>query len=137
VAVDPTDWTIYLVTKALLPGCRVYAMPWPRQSGDAGARPFDLRPATVLSLTAVTSMDIAPDGRHAVVLTYAGAYEYSRSHDESWPEAFGHEPRPVHMAVPPQAEAICYSVDGRTLHVTGEGRPALLVESPAQDSVAQ
>ncbi len=77
-----------------------------------------------------TALDIAPDGRSAIVLSYKHAYYYSRAKGESWAQAFGRDPQL--LALPPmeQKEAAAFSRDGTSLFVTTEERPAPLFEIP-------
>jgi len=73
-----------------------------------------------------TGMDISPDGRLAAVLTYRSLYLFRREGTESWPEAF--QRQPVEFVGPPGThdEAVSFSLDGRSIYVTTEGRPAPL-----------
>lgn len=65
-----------------------------------------------------TAMDISPDGRRAVVLTYGDVLLYTRRPGETWAKVFAGKP----VVLPPhgleQAEAVCFSLDGRALFVT-------------------
>ncbi|MFK7851699.1 MAG: hypothetical protein AB8D78_12040 [Akkermansiaceae bacterium] len=69
-----------------------------------------------------TGFDISPDGRHACVLTYRGVYLFSRSGNEPWPIALKRAPNILGAHGLPQAEAIGFSADGKTILVTSEGR---------------
>lgn len=65
-----------------------------------------------------TGMDISVDGRWAAVLTYGDVLLFERKPGETWARAFSRKP----VILPPhgleQAEAICFSLDGRFLFVT-------------------
>ncbi|MEE8452892.1 MAG: SHD1 domain-containing protein [Thermoguttaceae bacterium] len=119
LAVDPTDRTILLVTKQRDTQCYVYAMPWPK---DDREKVFAARKIATLEIPAVTAMDISPDGRRAIVLTYSHAYEYTRGTDEDWPKAFSRRGRMLAMPRRDQGESICYGADGKTLYLTSEGK---------------
>jgi len=71
-----------------------------------------------------TGLDISPDGRTAAVLTYRSLYLYTREAEESWAEAFRRAPR--ERVGPPGShdEAVAFSLDGRSVYVTTERRPA-------------
>jgi hypothetical protein len=73
-------------------------------------------------------MDISPDGRRAVVLTYGDAYEYVRGVNENWEQALATPPRQIVLPNRRQGESICYGSDGRTLYVTSEKLPTPLFE---------
>lgn len=65
-----------------------------------------------------TSMDISGDGLRAVVLTYGDVLLFARKTGESWATAVARKP----VILPPhglsQAEAVCFSPDGRSIFVT-------------------
>jgi len=72
-----------------------------------------------------TGMDIDPQGRRMVVLTYSQLCLYERRAGESWIEALQRQPASLPMpANQPQAEAVGFSRDGRALYLTSEGRGA-------------
>jgi len=74
-----------------------------------------------------TSMDFSPDGRFAVVLTYGDVLLYPRRAGESWLAALLRKP----VVLPPhrlgQAEAVCFSRDGKSIFVTEEAPRAKLL----------
>ncbi len=125
IAMDPEDRTIYLATKhtresGISPA--IYALNWPILSTT---EPVIARRMATLDLPSqATAMDIAQDGRRAVVLTYQDAYEFVRRRDETWSEAFGRSPREISMPRRLQGESICYGVgnDDKTLYLTSECR---------------
>ena len=79
-----------------------------------------------------TALDISPDGRHAVVLTYKHAYLFTRQYSGSWLEAFSGHPITIPLPLPEdrldlrQREAICFTPDGKSLLVTSEGSAAAI-----------
>lgn len=104
VAVDPTDRSILLVSKERSATCHAYRLAWPepavklpldvasakattdaasegRKSGPAKElpkRPLVARLLGELNLRQVTGMDVSPDGRRAIVLTYGDGFEYAQ-----------------------------------------------------------
>ena len=72
-----------------------------------------------------TGADFSPDGRKLIVTTYTDLYEFrlGRSFDFASLEL-----RPVKQELPAQkqCEAVCYSLDGKTIYSTGEGKRAAL-----------
>jgi len=130
LAVDPTTKTVLLVSKEKRPECLVYALPWPVGTSD---KAYVARRIATLHIPMVTGMDISPDGRHAVVLTYGDAYEYLRADRETWSEAFSRRPSLIVLPSRRQGESICFGPDGRTLYLTSEKRPTPLIEvAPAE-----
>ncbi len=127
VAVDPTDRTILLATKQFEVKCYVYALPWPEANPK---KAFTARRIATVKIPLVTGMDVSPDGRRAVLVTYAGAYEFVRREKEEWGAAFVREPREIQMPARVQGESICYGADGKTLYLTSEKLPTPLWEVP-------
>lgn len=125
IAMDPAGRTIYLATKhtkesGITPA--IYALDWPMLSTTDQV--IARRTATLDIPSQATAMDIAQDGRRAVVLTYQDAYEFVRRRDETWAEAFRGSPREIVMPRRLQGESICYGVgnDDKTLYLTSECR---------------
>lgn len=79
-----------------------------------------------------TAMGISADGRRAVVLTYGDVLLFERKPGETWARALAGKP----VVLPPhgleQAEAVCFSLDGRFLFVTEDKdhSPLLRYELP-------
>jgi hypothetical protein len=73
-----------------------------------------------------TGMDISADGRLAAVLTYRSLYVFKRASDETWAEAFQHEPSEYIGPPGVHDEALSFSHDQKSIYVTTERRPAPL-----------
>lgn len=71
--------------------------------------------------TQPTSMDLAPDGSAAAVVTYFGAFLFPRKDGETWAQAFAHPPVALEAHRLRQAESIAFSRDGSVLRVVSEG----------------
>lgn len=132
VAVDATSGTIYLVSKEGLK-CGVYALPWPRAGTGSAATPLAARRIASIKIPPAVAMDMSPDGRRAVVLTYGDAYEFARVATETWADAFARKPRKLAMPRRNQGESICYGPDGKTLYLTSEFAPTPLLEVPVAE----
>jgi hypothetical protein len=117
VAVDVEARTVYLVSKVYGLSCKVYALPLPEHEPE---EPLVAKAVAAINVPAATAMDISPDGRRAVVLTYLNACEYVRAPGETWAEAFARRPRVIQMPLRAQGEAVCYGPDGETLYLTSE-----------------
>ncbi len=74
-----------------------------------------------------TAMDIDPQGRRAMVLTYTDAFLFTKKPWETWRNAFSGIPEAVGLPRLSQGEAICFSSDGSSVFVTTENLPAPLV----------
>lgn len=134
-AVDPQEQKIYFVTKRTLPPC-VFTVPL---HPDPAGVPAVAERVTVLRhipqpssfakiiptptgryRAQVTGLDFSPDLQHAAVLTYGDVLLFSRRPGESWAMALSRTPEVLAPHGLPQAEAICFSADSRTVFVTGE-----------------
>jgi hypothetical protein len=133
VAIDPKDGTILLVSKETAPTCRVYALPWPKRPTD---KVIVARAIATLAIPVTTAMDVSPDGRRAIILTYGHAYEYARRPGEKWSKAFSRKPRLIPMPPRKQGESLCYGPDGKTLYLTSEKLPTPLLEVPVDEREA-
>jgi len=157
VAIDPTTGCIYLVTKEGL-RCKVYELEAPELAplpsgpaasgsvapprsalGEVGGRERaapkapavrTARPIGQVTSSPIVAMDISPDGRRAILLTYADGWEVVRGANESWRDAFARPLRKIVMPRRNQGESVCYGTDGRTLYLTSEFAPTPLLEVP-------
>jgi sugar lactone lactonase YvrE len=133
IAVDTTDKKIYFITKTVIRASQVHVMDLP-----------DRKPAELLTakrlvrvpIRLATAMDISPDGRRCIILTYVMAYEYQRDADETWEAAFGRPPSSIRVPPLPKGEAVCYGQDGTTLFITSERLPTPLWKLPVLPEAA-
>ena len=130
VAVDPGSGDIILICKTFGFSCKVFLLDWPRQSTKT---PLTANTIATLKMPLTTAMDISPDGRRAIVLTYGNAYEYARRPGEDWAQAFARPGRLITMPSRKQGESICYGSDGKTLYLTSEHVPTPLFSVPVED----
>jgi len=129
VAFDPTSRLVLLATKSLAAGCRIYCLPLPSKPSR---KVFVAKLVAAVKVPMVTAMDISPDGRRAILLTYGDAFEFGRRPGESWRQAFARPPRRIAVPARRQGEAICYGPDGKTLYLTSEKTPTPLIEVPVE-----
>jgi pimeloyl-ACP methyl ester carboxylesterase len=130
LGVDPTSKTLLLVSKEKRLGAHVYALPWP---ADDPQKCFTAKRIATVPLPKVTAMDVSPDGRRAVLLTYGDAYHYVRRPEESWADAFRRPGSLIRLPPRRQGEGVCYGPDGKTLWLTSEKRPTPLMKvAPAE-----
>jgi hypothetical protein len=97
-----------------------------------------LLPTSLLGGRLPTGMDISPDGKRFLVLTYQDAVEFfidlsSPPTSDSWKE--GQHYRRIPLLVLPQQEAISYTPDGKAFFYTTErtGTNAGIVEVKCAD----
>ena len=74
-----------------------------------------------------SGMDISADNTAAVILTYRAVYYFLRRPEQSWLDAFNSRPIRISLGNFPNAEAVAFADDSRTVMVTGERRNALLL----------
>lgn len=141
VGVDATTQTVILVTKRT-DRPQVYTLPLrPRGDGEQVATriatitaiPKPTAAERALRLNAAryghepTGLDIDPTGHRAALLTYRNAYVFMRAAGQSWAQTFTGKPELLRLPLLPQAEAIGFDREGRSLFVTGEGLPVPLL----------
>jgi hypothetical protein len=73
-----------------------------------------------------TAMSFSPDGTLAVVLVYEQPLLFLRREGETWADALLREPTKLSPHKLPQAEAVCFSSDGRAIYVGSEKTADLL-----------
>ena len=73
-----------------------------------------------------TALDISSDCKKAAVVTYYGAFVFTRAKDESWADAFAKEPTSLGPHGLPQAESIAFTKEGNTLLVVSEGKHSII-----------
>ena len=115
---DPRAVKFILISRTDSGTCHVYEMPLP---GSRDKPPFVARLIAKLTIPAVTSLDISPDGTRAMVLTYGDAYEFTRDSNEKWADAFGKKGRVLEMPIRHKGEAICFGKDGKLLYPIADG----------------
>ncbi len=139
VAVNPADGMVYLLTKREAPP-RLYRVPWDATDRIAVAKFVGSVPHAAVPILPgvplaqlfgrmrgfICGLDFAPDGTAAVVLTYADTWLYPRDAGETWPEALSRTPIRLAPHQLPQAEAVGFSRDGRSIFVASESSRTLL-----------
>ena len=74
-----------------------------------------------------TAMDLADDGRAAVILTYRGVFYYPRKPGEDWIDALRRKPLALSTGDYGEAESVSFNADGTAIFITLEGRGAPVV----------
>ncbi len=69
-----------------------------------------------------TAMDISNSGETVMILTYRGAYLFSRNTGEDWIDALQRPPVPLDLGGSALAEAAAFGYKDRSIFVTVEGR---------------
>lgn len=140
VAVDSTSELIYILSKRDIPAV-LYELPL-RPDGEGGVIATRLGIVDSLPQPSVqdiadaasnfwywqpTAMDFSPDDDVAVILTYRGAYRYSRYDDRSWFETLGATPQVTRLDGHLGAEAIALLPGEYAAFVTIEATHAPLL----------
>lgn len=141
LAVDVRERALYLLTKRDAPP-RLYraALPSPLRSGELTAHWVGLvshlpQPTVFQAMRAghlgkrrgePCAMDFTSDGSAAVVVTYGDLLLFPRRAGESWADALGNIPVRLPPHDLPQAEAVCFTPDGRQIYVASERSRTLL-----------
>ena len=132
--------TVYLVNKRGRSPRTVYRLEIADLPAADGAAPLTAEPIAEVAMAEPTAMDISPDGRRAVLMTYLHGVGFTRRDGQTWADTFASPGRAIPLPVRKQGEAICFGRDGRTLYLTSEKLPTPLLEvpvvSPAERPVA-
>ena len=143
VAVDTEEKRIYLISKRTLPPV-LYELPLkpsdPKKT-QVAKRKTELhgipRPNLEMMLenplygirqSWPTAMDISPDTKTSVILTYRNIYVYHRPSTMTWPEVFAGKPASVLKHSLFQAESITFDQSGRNFYITSELVPSPLLK---------
>lgn len=92
--------------------------------------PFDLLLPYGQFRSQPTAMDLSADGLELLVLTYRHAYLFRRVPGQGWSTVVAESPECIELpdlVTLAQREAACFSADGHSLFVTGEGAGAALL----------
>ena len=143
VAVDVARQRILLLSKRTVP-LRLYEVPLHPSDSQVGsvvraalvAEIANIPQPTIVDLeedslfgqfrSQGTALDVTPDARELLVVTYANAYRFRRAVAENWQQAVSRPPAQVALPTLAQAEAGAYSRDHQSLFVTSEQRPSPL-----------
>jgi len=138
VAVDAARGQVLLISKKRQPP-ELFTLPL-RQAGTSlltarrvghlagipqpDAETLERNPQRARQQGQVTAADVSPDGRTLAVMTYRYLLLYPRGGRQSWATAVSRPPKVRLLPWLPQAEALGWAADGRSLYVTGEFVPA-------------
>ncbi len=128
--VNPQSGDVYVLSKSLSSASGVYKLPknYDFYKVNHLEKIADLTvPAFPNGL--LTGGEISPDGKRVIVCDYFNAYEITlpekaKSFDEIWRE----KPLIVELGERAQGEAICYSIDGKSIFATSEKRNSPIIE---------
>jgi hypothetical protein len=138
IAVDAKDERILVLSKRDIPAV-LYELPLTLQSGDKliakRLGPVDSisQPTRDDIDNAVkrynwnwqpTAMDISADGLAAVILTYDAVYYFERRAEQGWIDAFRRPHTVVGISQYPEAEAVAFAANKRSIYVTIEKQHA-------------
>ncbi|MCB1560432.1 MAG: hypothetical protein KDI75_04990 [Xanthomonadales bacterium] len=140
VAVDAVEGYVYLVSKKRIPAelWRVTLAPADRvlvaeEVTTLGGiiqpteRDLQLNPVYGRYRSQITGADLSPDRKRLVVLNYRGLYVFERNADGQWPAERVEPVLSLDLPWLPQAEAIAFDPDGKSVWVSSERLPAPLL----------
>lgn len=135
IAYDPVGKQFLLAAKTLKFRTGVYSVSWPVRENSRPQNP----PATAkclghIPVPFVTSMDLSPDSKHLVFLSFFHAAEYTLPDSAGWKQAFLTTPSMTVLPARSQGEAICYSSDGSDFFLTSERLPTPLLKVPVKSA---
>lgn len=129
--VHPQTADIYILTKELSSPAGIYKL----ANNYASGKTNKLEKIADLSVPAIpngflTGGDISSDGKKVIVCDYFAAYEFalpdnSKSFEEIWKQ----KPLTIAIGEREQGEAVCYSVDGKSIFATSEKKNSPMLEA--------
>jgi hypothetical protein len=127
--VHPTSGDIYIITKEETDPATVFAI-----KGSFGSDAVVIaQPIAKLSLPSnpngqLTGGDISPDGRHLVLMDYAGGYEFwMPDGGTDFARIFSQPPVTMNLAELTHGEGICYTPDGRSIIAIRDGKRSPII----------
>jgi hypothetical protein len=127
--VQPTTGDITIVTKASLHPAGIYFLLRPKHSGTytlTKLADIDVN-AVMREAKLITGGAWSQDGKHVVLRTYLGAYEFPGDDASHWYEK---TPVRIRTNLEMQGEGITYTLKGDALITTSEGSPCPVSEIP-------
>ena len=125
LAIDEPGKRILLLTKRTDPPV-LYELPLLPAGGK-----FEVRTArrvgVVPGLEKPTALDVAPDGKRAVIQTRRSTYVFNREPGQPWEAVFSTTPQRIEMPNMSSIEAVTFDRHGNSVFVTREQRPNPLV----------
>ncbi|WED23015.1 hypothetical protein L3Q72_06370 [Vibrio sp. JC009] len=139
VAVDIVNKKILLLSKRDTPPA-LYELDLSQRTPQVATKLGDITPfplpkelrfgmLDLLNISSMpTAMDISPDGKRLMVLTYSAAYLYSNENQSSWLDVFSTKPEIIEFPQLEQAEAAGFGANGESIYITTEKVPAPLLK---------
>ncbi len=127
--VHPKTEDIYVLTKRVSGASGIYQL----KTSNLGTQ-NTLKKVGDLSLPAlpnglITGGDISPDGKRLILCDYFNAYEYVLPENtEEFNNIWKSDPSLIQLGKREQGEAICYSVDMKSIFATSEKRNSPMIE---------
>lgn len=116
IMVDPTDNTLYVVSKREFQST-VYSAPVFRNRKQ---QYFTLSKVAELPFTFATAAAIDPTGKELLIKNITTIFYWKRKPGESWGETLQSKPIEVPYSVEPQGEAIAFDKDGTGFYTISE-----------------
>ncbi|MCA9265955.1 MAG: hypothetical protein KDA60_18970 [Planctomycetales bacterium] len=132
--IDPATGTVLLVAKNYFSQATVYSFPLPANFPEPSDEISTAMPIGQILVPGATGMDISADGLRLVVGSYANAFQWRRTPDESWTQAFKRPAQEILIPARKQGEAVCYELDGRRICLTSESRPTPFIRVQLSES---
>ena len=142
IAVDAVGGYIYLVAKKRVPP-EAWRVPLRPDGGEPvtaervgllsgvvqpSAADLERNPVYGRYRSQITAIDISADGRRFAALNYRTAYVFVRAAGEDWGAALARDPLELLLPWLPQAEALAFDRDGRSVWISSEKLPAPLLQ---------
>ena len=129
--VHPQTRDIYILSKRISGASGVYRLAAANHRSDKTNRLEKIADFSVPAMPNgfLTGGAISPDGKRVIICDYFAAYEITlpanaKNFNDIWKE----KPLKIELGERKQGEAICYSVDGKSIYATSEKRNSPIIE---------
>ena len=133
LAVHPSTGDLYVITKTRNPtaaaGVYKLASPYSLAAVNTLRKVGEVRVPSLFP-GMITGADISPDGSRIVLCDYFNAFELVSDSGGIPDEVWKQKPAVVRLGSRPQGEAVCYTLNGRSILATSEGSPSAVIEVP-------
>ncbi|HEX2535759.1 MAG TPA: hypothetical protein VHK69_18585, partial [Chitinophagaceae bacterium] len=113
--VDSSSGDLFIITKRES-AARIYRVAAPHSEGTVHVATL----AGTLPYGGVTGAAQSPDGKHLLVKTYLTVFHYTRTANESIPDALSRKGKSIAYRAEPQGEAIAFARDGNGFFTLSE-----------------
>jgi len=125
----PKTGDLYILTKRVSGASGIYQLDATKLKNKNTLKKIGNISLPALPNGLLTGGEISPDGKHVILCDYFNAYEYVLpKNTEKFNDIWKTDPSLIRLGKREQGEAICYSVDMKSIFATSEKRNSSIIE---------